>query len=186
MYIVSPGLEAGQTLRSSSSDPHPLPTSTAPKDEPDSAPLPTLPALPTLTEDLPPGHERCSYCGSAMPALRLLMHQRHCALSTFKCPLCKLVHFLMIFSAISTLLYRKSLKLIPVNDSVHISGYIVVLQRYPSLHGLLASLYRNCEKFLFIYEPAKSSRFIYIRNDRFSLRHHPVSACLRLPSRSTT
>lgn len=38
---------------------------------------------------LPPGHERCSYCGSVMPSLRLIMHERHCMQSTFKCPLCK-------------------------------------------------------------------------------------------------
>ena len=38
---------------------------------------------------VPPGHEECSYCGSVMPQLRLLMHERHCAQSTFKCPICK-------------------------------------------------------------------------------------------------
>lgn len=38
---------------------------------------------------IPPGHEQCSYCGSIMPHLRLLMHERHCAQSTFKCPICK-------------------------------------------------------------------------------------------------
>ena len=40
-------------------------------------------------EAVPPGHGRCSYCDSVMPSLRLLMHQRHCQQSTFKCPLCK-------------------------------------------------------------------------------------------------
>ena len=38
---------------------------------------------------VPPGHEKCSYCGSIMSSLRLLMHERHCAQSTFKCPACK-------------------------------------------------------------------------------------------------
>ena len=40
------------------------------------------------------------------------------------------------FFLLSTLLNRKSLKLIPVNDSenkVHVSGYIVMLQRYTLL-----------------------------------------------------
>eukprot|EP00731_Ephydatia_muelleri_P008856 Em0004g1194a len=36
----------------------------------------------------PPGQERCSYCGSVMSSLRLLMHQKHCAQSTFKCSIC--------------------------------------------------------------------------------------------------
>ncbi len=40
---------------------------------------------------LPPGHQQCSYCGSVMPALRMIMHERHCLQSTFKCPLCKCV-----------------------------------------------------------------------------------------------
>ncbi|XP_019850911.1 PREDICTED: uncharacterized protein LOC100636770 isoform X1 [Amphimedon queenslandica] len=38
---------------------------------------------------IPPGYEQCSYCDSVMPQLRLLMHERHCAQSTFKCPICK-------------------------------------------------------------------------------------------------
>ena len=38
---------------------------------------------------IPPGHEKCSYCGSVMPSCRLLMHKQHCAQSTFKCPFCK-------------------------------------------------------------------------------------------------
>ena len=36
----------------------------------------------------PPGQERCLYCGSVMSSLRLLMHQKHCAQSTFKCSIC--------------------------------------------------------------------------------------------------
>ena len=38
---------------------------------------------------IPPDHGQCSYCGSIMPQLRLLMHERHCATSNFKCPVCK-------------------------------------------------------------------------------------------------
>ena len=39
----------------------------------------------------PPGHEQCAYCGSVMPQIKLIMHERHCAQSTFKCPVCKYV-----------------------------------------------------------------------------------------------
>ncbi len=51
----------------------------------------TQEATPTneLSETTPPGHGRCAYCGSVMPNLKLIMHERHCAQSTFKCPLCK-------------------------------------------------------------------------------------------------
>ena len=45
----------------------------------------------------PPGHERCSYCGSVMSSLRLLMHQKHCAQSTFKCSICGYVCALMLY-----------------------------------------------------------------------------------------
>ncbi len=58
--------------------------------------LRTTQAPPTDQPDnghasLPPGHERCSSCGSVMRSLTLLMHERHCVQSTFKCPLCKYV-----------------------------------------------------------------------------------------------
>lgn len=72
----------GQTLRGvvasaelTPADPDP---SSASSSSPGGQPLP-----------LPPGHQQCSYCGSVMPSLRLLMHERHCLQSTFKCPLCK-------------------------------------------------------------------------------------------------
>ena len=48
-----------------------------PQEKPDGEPL------------IPPDHGQCSYCGSVMPQLRLLMHERHCAQSNFKCPICK-------------------------------------------------------------------------------------------------
>ncbi len=41
------------------------------------------------SEVIPPGQEKCAYCESVMPTLKLIMHERHCAQSTFKCPLCK-------------------------------------------------------------------------------------------------
>ena len=72
----------GQTLRTT--DPH----------NPASHPSPSsldkgLDHADEVVTALPAGHERCSYCGTVMPSLRLLMHERHCAQSTFKCPICK-------------------------------------------------------------------------------------------------
>ncbi len=50
-----------------------------------------LPLYLVVSSATPPGHGRCAYCGSVMPNLQLIMHERHCAQSTFKCPLCKYV-----------------------------------------------------------------------------------------------
>ena len=70
---------AGHVLRSATGDSGVGSTGEAEEGEGDEQPAAAIPS----------GHERCSYCGSVMSSLRLLMHERHCALSTFKCPLCK-------------------------------------------------------------------------------------------------
>lgn len=70
----------GQTLRDSSHHPKATPTSSS---------LPTEDTDGPSLSPLPPGHERCTSCGSVMLSLRLVMHQRHCAQSTYICPHCK-------------------------------------------------------------------------------------------------
>ena len=102
LYIarhLSPGsLQSGKTLRDhqvpSPSLSGSTPFSTLATSTPSLNPTPSLEEATPIATPLPPGHERCSYCGSVMPSLRLIMHERHCAQSTYKCPLCKwvLVH----------------------------------------------------------------------------------------------
>ena len=70
----------GQTLRGGPSH---LPKQTTPANYP--APL----LEDTDGDSLPADHERCVTCGSVMPSLRLVMHQRHCANRSFICPHCK-------------------------------------------------------------------------------------------------
>jgi hypothetical protein len=77
----SPG---GQKLRDS---PH-LPKTT-PTSKPESLSSPSLSSEEVDGPSVPAGHERCPTCGSVMPSLRLVMHQRHCAVSTFICPHCR-------------------------------------------------------------------------------------------------
>jgi hypothetical protein len=36
-----------------------------------------------------PGNKQCQQCGMWMPELRLLMHEKHCSQSTYKCPVCR-------------------------------------------------------------------------------------------------
>ena len=91
---LSPGsLQSGKTLRDHKVTP---PTSSATTTTAQATPTPLTThtpsleeATPTATPPPPPGHGRCSYCGSVMPSLRLIMHERHCAQSTYKCPLCQ-------------------------------------------------------------------------------------------------
>ena len=89
---LSPGsLQSGKTLRDHQQTP---PTSTT-QTTALAMPTPSANHTPSLEEATPtatpppPGHGRCSYCGSVMPSLRLIMHERHCAQSTYKCPLCQ-------------------------------------------------------------------------------------------------
>ena len=90
---LSPGsLQSGKTLRDHKVTP---PTSKTTQTAAQATPTPTTNHTPSLDEATPtatpppPGHGRCSYCGSVMPSLRLIMHERHCAQSTYKCPLCQ-------------------------------------------------------------------------------------------------
>ena len=92
-------LQSGKTLRDHKVTP---PTSKTTQTAAQVTPTPTTNHTPSLEEAAPtatpppPGHGRCSYCGSVMPSLRLIMHERHCAQSTYKCPLCQWVKLITL------------------------------------------------------------------------------------------
>ncbi|KAI6650938.1 hypothetical protein LOD99_5778 [Oopsacas minuta] len=48
----------------------------------------TTNSLDELVNTHPNTHVQCTHCGVYMPPLRLAMHERHCKLSTYRCPDC--------------------------------------------------------------------------------------------------